>query len=244
MPPLKNGGKCASIIALDLGRRTGWAYKTRDGETDSGVHEVYDPNDGIKRFEDGVRFRAFRDFVHTLDQQMGLADIIAFEQVSGGMQGHQNALYNGYRAVLMAWASDQGRVVVPLPVGTIKRAACGKGNAKKDDVIDAVRTRLGLPTFDDNEADAIAMRDFALPMIEAERIANAAASKQDAPEEKRRKRSAASNRPARKKTSRQKHAGKAAGIDRVSTGIIRESAKKHAPRPRRARPTPRRQRRG
>jgi Holliday junction resolvasome RuvABC endonuclease subunit len=48
-----------------------------------------------------------------------------------------------------------------VPVGTIKRHATGRGNADKDAVIAAVRA-LGFDPVDDNEADALALLDWAL----------------------------------------------------------------------------------
>jgi Holliday junction resolvasome RuvABC endonuclease subunit len=48
-----------------------------------------------------------------------------------------------------------------VPVGTIKRHVAGKGNADKEAVIAAVRTR-GFDPKDDNEADALALLDWAL----------------------------------------------------------------------------------
>jgi Holliday junction resolvasome RuvABC endonuclease subunit len=48
-----------------------------------------------------------------------------------------------------------------VPVGTIKRHATGRGNASKQEVIDAMR-RLGHPVSDDNEADALAILEWAI----------------------------------------------------------------------------------
>ena len=48
-----------------------------------------------------------------------------------------------------------------MPVGTIKRHATGKGNAGKDEVIAAMRAR-GFAPADDNEADALALLDWAM----------------------------------------------------------------------------------
>jgi Holliday junction resolvasome RuvABC endonuclease subunit len=48
-----------------------------------------------------------------------------------------------------------------VPVGTIKRHITGRGNADKDAVIAAVRA-LGFDPVDDNEADALALLDWAL----------------------------------------------------------------------------------
>lgn len=249
IPPLKTENKYASIIALDLGRRCGWAYKTKDGQTDSGVHEVYDPVGHIQRFEDGIRFKAFRDFVHTLDQQIGQADIIAFEQVHGGTKGHQSVMNPGYRAVLMAWAADQGKLVVPLAVGTIKRAACGKGNATKDEVIAAVRERAGVAPFDDNEADAVAIRDFALPMAHRDQRERAEknVSRADAQgplQNDAAERATPANRPRRKKAGGEKYARRAARKTGVQKGVIRGATKGHAEGAGRARKALDRNRRG
>ena len=48
-----------------------------------------------------------------------------------------------------------------VPVGTIKRHATGKGNADKASVIAAVQA-LGFNPVDDNEADALALLDWAI----------------------------------------------------------------------------------
>jgi Holliday junction resolvasome RuvABC endonuclease subunit len=48
-----------------------------------------------------------------------------------------------------------------VPVGAIKRHVTGRGNADKEAVIAAVRAR-GFTPADDNEADALALLDWAL----------------------------------------------------------------------------------
>ncbi|GAB4112596.1 MAG: hypothetical protein Fur0019_19060 [Tibeticola sp.] len=48
-----------------------------------------------------------------------------------------------------------------VPVGTIKKHATGRGNAGKDQVIIAVRSRGHAPV-DDNEADALALLHWAI----------------------------------------------------------------------------------
>jgi hypothetical protein len=48
-----------------------------------------------------------------------------------------------------------------VPVGTIKRHIAGKGNADKAAVIAAVKA-LGFDPQDDNEADALALLDWAI----------------------------------------------------------------------------------
>lgn len=52
-----------------------------------------------------------------------------------------------------------------IPVGTIKKHATGKGNASKDEMIEAMKARGHSPA-DDNEADALALLHYALTQQE------------------------------------------------------------------------------
>jgi Holliday junction resolvasome RuvABC endonuclease subunit len=66
-----------------------------------------------------------------------------------------------YLAHLTAWAEMFKIPYRGVPVGTIKRHVTGRGNADKDAVIAAV-CALGFDPADDNEADALALLDWAL----------------------------------------------------------------------------------
>jgi len=175
IPPIIGQLEQQNVLALDLGRRTGWCYGTRIGSKDSGVHEMYDLRGFRHNYEDGERFNALRSFVHTLDGQLGGLDVVAFEDVhpSAHKSARQTQLYQGMRANLMSWADTHYVTCIPVPVGTIKKALTGSGRAKKEDVIAAV-TELGYRPFDDNEADAIAvMRTLPFLQAEAARVARA-----------------------------------------------------------------------
>jgi hypothetical protein len=148
------GGK--RVLALDLGRRTGWSVFVPNGperHRDSGVFELY--SDAGSPFEDGARFLALERFLFALDQACGGFDIVGFEQVNGGTKGRQTTLWNGYRAMVMAWCARTGKRVLPIPIQTVKKHISGRSNASKEEVEAAVVERGHLP-FDDNEADAIA----------------------------------------------------------------------------------------
>jgi crossover junction endodeoxyribonuclease RuvC len=62
---------------------------------------------------------------------------------------------------MTAWAEMFKIPYRGVPVGTIKRHTTGRGNADKEAVIAAVRA-LGFDPVDDNEADALALLDWAL----------------------------------------------------------------------------------
>jgi Holliday junction resolvasome RuvABC endonuclease subunit len=64
-------------------------------------------------------------------------------------------------AHLTAWAEMFKIPYRGVPLGTIKCHVTGRGNADKDAVVAAVR-ELGFDPKDDNEADALALLDWAL----------------------------------------------------------------------------------
>ena len=51
-----------------------------------------------------------------------------------------------------------------IGVGTIKKHITGKGNANKEEVIDAVSSKIR-QVEDDNEADALAILDYAKVLL-------------------------------------------------------------------------------
>jgi hypothetical protein len=64
-------------------------------------------------------------------------------------------------ASLTSWAELRGVPYQGVPVGTIKLHATGRGNAPKEAMIAAARSR-GFSPVDDNEADAIAILLWAI----------------------------------------------------------------------------------
>jgi hypothetical protein len=145
------------ILALDLGQRTGWAVRSRDGAISSGVHE-FRPG----RFEGGgMIWLRFRSWLQEVDETSGGVGIVVFEEVRRHLGTAAGHAYGGHLAHLTAWAEASRIPYQGVPVGTIKRYIAGKGNADKQAVIDAVR-RLGFSPEDDNEADALALLHWAI----------------------------------------------------------------------------------
>ena len=87
------GGTPASpvILALDLGQKTGWAVRNRDGAIASGVHE-FRPG----RFEGGgMIWLRFRAWLQEIDQAAGKVGVVVFEEVrrhAGTAAGRLQAL--------------------------------------------------------------------------------------------------------------------------------------------------------
>jgi hypothetical protein len=145
------------ILALDLGQRTGWAIRNRDGAIASGVQE-FRPG----RFEGGgMIWLRFRSWLQEIDKTSGGVGIVVFEEVVAHRGVTASHCYAGFLAHLAAWGEANKIPYRGVPVGTIKRHVTGKGNADKQAVLDAVR-RLGFAPSDDNEADALALLHWAI----------------------------------------------------------------------------------
>ncbi len=65
-------------------------------------------------------------------------------------------IYGGFLATLTAWCEHHQIPYEGIPVGIIKKATTGKGNASKEEMIKAVCAKGHTPK-DDNEADALAI---------------------------------------------------------------------------------------
>ncbi len=145
------------ILALDLGHCTGWALRSACGVIASGVAE-FRPD----RWQGGgMKFLRFRRWLTELKIAAGGLDAMFYEQVRNHAGVDASHAYGGWLAMLTAWCEHHGIAYEGIPVGTIKRHIAGKGNADKQAVIEAVR-RLGFQPADDNEADALALLNWAI----------------------------------------------------------------------------------
>jgi len=146
-----------AILALDLGQNTGWALRQSNSLIISGTH-------GFKpgRFEGGgMPLLRFAGWLHELHSTAGPLGIVFFEEVRAHKGTAAAHTYGAFLGQLSAWCEAHGVAYQGVPVGTIKKHATGKGNAGKEDIIAAMKGKGFLPV-DDNEADALALLDWAL----------------------------------------------------------------------------------
>lgn len=138
-----------TLLALDLGTRTGWALGTFPA-----AHGFIDLRPG--RYEGGgMRYLRFTRWLDEIHGTVAVTEV-AFEEVRRHAGTDAAHVYGGLLATLTAWCEQQQIPYRGIPVATIKRFATGKGNASKAEMIDAMRLR-GHPVTDDNEADALAI---------------------------------------------------------------------------------------
>lgn len=154
---VRHGQPCVVILALDLGTHTGWALHQRDGTIISGTQH-FTPS----RFEGGgMRFLRFKHWLTETEQAAETIDAVFFEEVRRHAGVDAAHAYGGFLAHLTAWCEHHSIPYRGVPVATIKKHATGKGNADKDAMIAAIRNK-GFSPSDDNEADALALLDWAL----------------------------------------------------------------------------------
>lgn len=145
-----------AILALDLGTTTGWALRAVDGRILSGTQN-FKPG----RFEGGgMRYLRFRAWLAEVAYGAGAAGAVYFAEVRRHAGVDAAHAYGGFLATLTAWCEHHRIPYQGVPVGTIKRHATGKGNADKAAMIAAMRA-IGFEPADDNEADALALLQYA-----------------------------------------------------------------------------------
>ncbi len=138
-------------LALDLGTRTGWALRTSVGTVAHGYIDLK----GSRYEGGGMRFLRFQRWLGELHAAQPFSEV-AFEEVRRHVGVDASHVYGGLLATLTAWCEQRAIPYRGVPVTTIKRAAAGKGNASKAEVIVGVRAQ-GFDVTDDNVADAIAL---------------------------------------------------------------------------------------
>lgn len=139
-----------NILALDLGTKMGWVLYGNGVEM-SGVKDF-----SSKRFEGaGMRYLNLRRWLDKMHKDGDIKEIY-FEEVNHSGWRNSSAVYGGFLATLSTWCEENEIPYMGVPVKTIKKFITGNGNAKKEDVISAIKKK-GYMIENDNEADAMAL---------------------------------------------------------------------------------------
>ena len=141
------------VISLDPATSFGWAVMTAaGGRVESGVWLLKRPKDPSH-----VRWVTLRRELLALLQRYPGVRWLAYEHVRRHRGVQAAHVYGGCLAMVQECASIAGVALVPVEVAAVKRAATGKGNAKKAAMVEAALVRwpaLAASTKDD-EADAL-----------------------------------------------------------------------------------------
>jgi Holliday junction resolvasome RuvABC endonuclease subunit len=143
-----------NILAIDLGSQTGFAI-LEDGEIISGVNKLRHD-----RRASGVRALDFYRWLTQMIREHGITHVY-FERVYAHSGVEAAHLYGYFMHTLAAVCEEYSIKCMGFSVGTIKKFMTGKGNATKDEMMEAARLH-GFKPVDDNEADALAILLLAL----------------------------------------------------------------------------------
>lgn len=144
------------ILALDLGRKTGWA--TDDGEKVQWGTIVLEADSlGVRLLQLGQGLRMISGAAFG-DRQLR----IVYEQPFSRMVATARQLY-AYEGVVLAFAAQYAYEVQAVPAKTLKLFATGKGDADKTAMLIAASrdwTHIAcgsrfMPTIDEHECDAL-----------------------------------------------------------------------------------------
>jgi Holliday junction resolvasome RuvABC endonuclease subunit len=140
------------LLSIDPGTKCGYALWD-NGVVISGVWSC-----AVKRNEGaGMRFIRMNNYLATILP----VDICGYEEVRKHRGTDAAHIYGGITAIIMAKCEATNTQYIPIPVGTIKKHATGKGNAGKPDMVAAAKKLYPqCAVVDDNEADALCLLDY------------------------------------------------------------------------------------
>ncbi len=142
-------------MTLDLGSRCGWAIG-KVGEIVSGAWDIA-PRRGESP---GMRYIRLRSRLQEMRAAYPDLGVVYYEQAHH-RGGAATEYAVGCVATVQAWCAEHGIEFGAVHTATIKKHVTGKGNAGKDEVIAAMQSR-GFAPGCDNEADALALLDWAM----------------------------------------------------------------------------------
>ena len=152
-----------NLIAFDLGTKCGYAARI-NGQINYGTMDLA-PARNRKNEGGGLRYMRFREKLGVLLSEAQEVKIAVFEEVRRHMGVDAAHVYGGMLATLTSECERRNIPYEGIGVQEIKKFVTGRGNASKDEVIEAVKT-LGFNPEDDNSADAIALLYYKINQME------------------------------------------------------------------------------
>jgi len=152
-----------SILALDLGTKTGWAIE-RDGKIESGTWVLATPKEIAAWGRDRKR-RTDDPRIHRLCSNLdilGHFDLVIYEDVLFSTTTFAVQLWASLRASV--WLCARKNIIECLPVGSLKKFATGRGSADKADMEIALKKyhpNLWTKGIGDDTVDALWLLIFA-----------------------------------------------------------------------------------
>ena len=144
------------VLALDLGRSTGWALHQH------GVYTVGTQKFPAKRGESpGMLYLRFRGWLEEISRMsLDRVNLVVYEQVHN-RGGSATEILNGLTAVVQEFCAKHDVDVCNVHTSTLKKWATGAGNANKEAMVERAK-ELGHDVKNDDEADAVLLLRYQL----------------------------------------------------------------------------------
>jgi Holliday junction resolvasome RuvABC endonuclease subunit len=168
-----------TILALDLGTTTGWAYRDSKGVVTAGrwVLQKADTTAAAAKLRRDrtldpripILYNTLKHFwcVHATNPPDWPINFIVWEDVQFSRFTLQTQLWASFRTVVWLFCHNHSIPRDCCPVGTLKKFATGCGRAHKDGMIEAA-TRLFPGVYfggDDNAADALCLLSWGIDLL-------------------------------------------------------------------------------
>ena len=141
------------LLALDLGRKTGWAFGNFGGSVlESGV-EIFSLNPEKKFFD----FKNWLEKKCLKSDKCIIVTDIFYESVCFTKGIKSAHAFGGFLSILQSFCYSNKIRLKKYSVLTIKKHITGSGRASKNQVIDSVTKFYKFSPKDNNEADALAL---------------------------------------------------------------------------------------
>lgn len=166
-----------TILALDLGGSTGWAYRSQSGVVTAGTWELQSERcrkEAVKkrldrRLDPRIPALYYKlENVWRANPPTGSSlpiDFVVFEDVQFSRFTMQTQLWSSYRATVWLFCYRHGIQTDCIPVTALKKLATGSGAADKDWMMEtAAKLFPTVPLVDDNCADALHLLQWAITL--------------------------------------------------------------------------------
>lgn len=138
------------VLAIDPGTSCGWAIRDSHGLWMSGVWNLAPPRGSSP----GTRYLYLLARLNEILSSVGSLDLVAVEQAHN-RGGAATEYANGVVTHVQSWCAERGIEHAKIHSRNAKKLATGKGNASKDEMVDAARAKWPGYTFaSDDECDA------------------------------------------------------------------------------------------
>ncbi len=154
-------GVNVNILALDLGTKTGYALRRRDGRIAHGTQD-FTPRKSWSEGQKWARYRAW--LIETIREgqvHQVVYELVIRHEVKGRPLWDAAHAYGAFQAITHMVCDSFNVDAIGVNLATVKKSFTGSGRAKKADMVAEANAR-GFRPETDNDADALAILHWAV----------------------------------------------------------------------------------